>query len=66
MMEAGLEEEEPSILVIVIDADPTSWQHIHGTSTLPAALFPTLPTRGQSAGMSETLAIGAQTISFSL
>jgi hypothetical protein len=33
MMEAGLEEEEPSILVIVIDADPTSWQQIHGTHT---------------------------------
>lgn len=48
-MEADLEEEEPSILVIVIDADPTSWQHIHGMSRLqcpssfPPSSIPRLP-----------------------
>ncbi|KAM3570078.1 hypothetical protein VYU27_007840 [Nannochloropsis oceanica] len=43
MIEAGLEEEEPSILVIVIDADPTSWHHIHVTGERARAGDPSLP-----------------------
>jgi len=53
MIEAGLEEEEPSILVIVIDADPTSWHHIHGMlrfkcpSSFPPSSLPHLPLANQ-------------------
>lgn len=28
-MEVEIEDDEPSVLVIVIDADPSSWKHIH-------------------------------------
>ena len=28
-MDVDIDEDEPSVLVIVIDADPASWQQIH-------------------------------------